>query len=585
MPEIKKTWSVPTSPRSPYKLADELKLLSQFEGREWSREIQRAFAEKLGQSDFFEGSIYQREPDFSARDRINRSPKTFGFVRFDNDNKIEITEAGKQLISGVRTNDLFLRQLLKWQYPSPKHNKKSYLSFKIKPFLEVLRLARELDGLTKKEIATFCVPFIDYGDYEKVKSEIENFRKTLDSLKGIEKKRFIIQAHINKFKEVYRSEIESGNFRLRQQGGVTTSAEAFIKTKVRNSIDYADAAIRYFRATGLFTLSSRTFRLTFIETKIDTVEKILKTTDREPSTFVDKESEFLNVLCDPNLPELPQDDKTILQKEMSLLLNKIKQQKVSPAVIGKFIDRISTFLTVAQLKETQDELEKVLRETVEREQIQELQSYQLFGEIKEIFEKIADRKDIDIPDKPLFFEWNTWRALNMLDDGEIKGNLSLDTEGKPLYTALGGLPDIVCYYKNFVLVVEVTLTSGATQFTAEGESVPRHLGDIVKNLRAKGDNRPVFGIFIAPNLNQATIAHFYSLRRTEIEFYGGKAKIIPLNVETFQKMLDIAKEAGGVKAEQLYSFIKWADEQANTGNESIWYSSISQKATEWLAIA
>lgn len=585
MAEIKKTWSVPTSPRSPHKLADELNLLSQFEGQEWSRETQKAYAEKLGKSDFFEGSIYQREPDFSARDRINRSPKTFGFVRFDNDNKVTITEAGKQLIAGTRSNDLFLRQLLKWQYPSPKHGGAVYQGFKIKPFLEVLRLAYELDGLTKKEIATFCVPFINYGDYENVKLEIKEFRKKSEELKGVEKKRFIQQTQFNKYKQVYGAEIEGGSFHLREQRGATANVDAFIKTKVRNSIDYADAAIRYFRATGLFTISSRTFRIKLIETKKEIVTRILETTDRAPALFEGKETEFLDVLCNPNVPELPQDDKVILKKEISLLLEKVEKQNVVIEA-QKFSDKILSSLSVPQLQDKQEELEKTLKVSSEQEQVKELQSYRLFDDITDIFEKISDRKDTDIPDKPLFFEWNTWRALNMLDDGEIKGGLSLDTEGKPLYTATGKMPDIVCYYKNFVLVVEVTLTSGATQFTAEGESVPRHLGDITKELRAKNDSRPVFGMFVALNLNTATVAHFYSLRRTEISFYGGKAKIIPLDIVTFQKMLGVAKTAGGVKSEQLYSFFKWADEQANTStDESTWYSAVSQKANEWLAIA
>ena len=76
----------------------------------------------------------------------------------------------------------------------------------------------------------------------------------------------------------------------------------------------------------------------------------------------------------------------------------------------------------------------------------------MFDEIIEVFEKISDRKDLDIPDKPLFFEWNTWRALNMLDDGEIEGNLLSDTEGKPLSVAKVELPDMVCYYKAFGVI-------------------------------------------------------------------------------------------------------------------------------------
>src|SRR3989338_1959149 len=107
MAEIKRTWSMPTSPRSPYKLVPELRLLTEFEGEEWNKETQIKFAKRLATSDFYEGSV-PANLDFVARDRINRSPKTFGFVDFD-DRKVRITDAGKRLIEGIRVEELFTR--------------------------------------------------------------------------------------------------------------------------------------------------------------------------------------------------------------------------------------------------------------------------------------------------------------------------------------------------------------------------------------------------------------------------------------------------------------------------------------------
>jgi tryptophan synthase alpha subunit len=89
----------------------------------------------------------------------------------------------------------------------------------------------------------------------------------------------------------------------------------------------------------------------------------------------------------------------------------------------------------------------------------------------------------------------------MLDDGTIQGNLLLDLEGKPLGTAPGRMPDIVYYYKDFVLVVEVTLATGARQYEAEGEPVSRHLAQVRKSLRQQNDNRPVYGLLISDNYN------------------------------------------------------------------------------------
>src|ERR1035441_8695182 len=145
-----RTWSVPTSPRSPYKLADEIRLLRDhgFEGQPWDHEAQVRFSMLLAQADFFEGNVSESEPAFSARDRINRAPRTFGFVRLPRGRPLQVTKAGSALLDGRAPDDLFLHQLLKWQYPSPNHGGRDYRElFRIRPFLEMLRLIRELQGI------------------------------------------------------------------------------------------------------------------------------------------------------------------------------------------------------------------------------------------------------------------------------------------------------------------------------------------------------------------------------------------------------------------------------------------------------
>lgn len=582
MPETKRTWSVPTSPRSPYKLPQELKLLTEFEGQIWNKNTQSRFAQRLAESDFYEGSVSETLPDFSARDRVNRSPKTFGFVKFDEQRRVHITNAGKRLIEGARIEELFTRQLLKWQYPSPKHHGSRYQNFSIRPFVETLRFVYELDGLSKREIATFCLPLIDFRDYSSVKTEVIKFRKKLSQLKNIEKKRLIVTTHAERYREIFREELSSGSFRVRESRGRVPDEEHFTATKVRNSMDYADAAVRYFRATGLFKLSATTFRLQVIESKLDLVKEILATTPSEPLTFENEDS-FLDFLGNPDIPALPDDRPEVLQAEVISLVKAISSKALLPKEkLDIYRQEKLVSATVSQLKENRDELEKVLADDARQIQITALQSYSLYDDIIQMYEKIVHRADYDIPDKPLFFEWNTWRAFAMLDDGEIICNAVLDKEGKPLSTAPGGVPDSVGRYQDFVLTIEVTLTRGERQFEAENESVPRHLGKIVKSMRGSGDERPVFGFFIASGLNMSAVAHFYALRRSNVLHYGGKAKIIPLDLNVFKHMLVVAKSVGGIKAVQLLSFLKWADEEADrVRNEKEWYFSIERKIQEW----
>src|SRR5699024_8071317 len=87
---------VTTSPRTPEKMIPEIELLNtHFSSEKWDKESQRAFMKILKEENFFNGKG-ANDPAFSARDRINRAPKSLGFVILSP--KIELTDAGKQLI-------------------------------------------------------------------------------------------------------------------------------------------------------------------------------------------------------------------------------------------------------------------------------------------------------------------------------------------------------------------------------------------------------------------------------------------------------------------------------------------------------
>ena len=71
-------WSVPTSPRSPYKIREELLLLAQFEGKTWDDKLQAEFGEVLAKSEKFEGEV-PHTPDWVGRARFG-TMKFWGFV-------------------------------------------------------------------------------------------------------------------------------------------------------------------------------------------------------------------------------------------------------------------------------------------------------------------------------------------------------------------------------------------------------------------------------------------------------------------------------------------------------------------------
>jgi hypothetical protein len=102
--------------------------------------------------------------------------------------------------------------------------------------------------------------------------------------------------------------------------------------------------------------------------------------------------------------------------------------------------------------------------------------------------------------------------MTMLDSGSIKGDFNLDDIGQPMSTAQGNIPDIECDYGKFVLSVEVTLQSGQRQYESEGEPVSRHYGQLKKK-----SGKETFCLFIAPTINKATLAHFFSLNKTNYD--------------------------------------------------------------------
>lgn len=293
-----------TSPRSPMKIIPEIELLREnFSGKKWNSNTQASFMDDLLQSDFFEG-VGAKDKSFAARDRINRAPKALGFV--DLTPNIKITDAGNALIASNLKEEVFLRQLLKFQLPSPYHTKSSRETniFKVKPYLEMFKLINYFGKLSFDEVMMFGLQLTDYNRFNEVVEKIEQFRiekaKTTSSyrqFRGEYLKEVVI--------EIFNEEIESANTKLRESDD--DSLKNFVKTKSRTMRDYTDACFRYLRATGMVNISQKGRSLSIVEEKREEIEFILETVDREP-VFVDKEKEYKKYLFDINQPVLYTDD-------------------------------------------------------------------------------------------------------------------------------------------------------------------------------------------------------------------------------------------------------------------------------------
>lgn len=548
---------ITTSPRTPEKMIPEIDLLSKhFTGKKWNSETQILFMELLRNENFFNGSG-NNDPAFSARDRINRAPKALGFVLLEP--KIKLTDAGKSLISAKRKEDVFLRQLLKFQIPSPYHTpSEKAASFYVKPYLEILRLIYTLGTLKFDELMIFGLQLTDYRNFDKIVKKIETFR--IEREKTSKKYReFKYYYHINELQEIYKSEIAKGNTATRESRIATV--KKFLQTKASNMHDYADACVRYLRATGLVSISHIGRSLSIFPEKKNDVEFILNTISREP-VFIDDKEKYIDYLGNALLPKLLDDDKTVL-------LQKIKAE--NPEI------QISEAEPISELKEKLDDLLILKKDTIIQTQIEKIKAYKEYDDIQNTFMLIEKN---DVYDPSLLLEWNVWRGMTMLDGGNIHANLKFDDFGKPMSTAQGNMADIVCDYDTFGLTVEVTMSSGQKQYEMEGEPVSRHLAKFKKEL-----GKDAYCLFVAPTINEACIAHFYGLHNLNISYYGGKSVIVPLPLNVFKKMLEDSFKASYIpRPEQVKDFFEYSKAAAKKSkNEQEWYNAMLEKALNWLS--
>src|SRR3989344_2105967 len=380
-----------TSPRTPIKMVEEIKLLTDnFSGKPWNAATQEAYYTLLTKQEFFAGQL-AGDLAFKARDRINRGPQTFGFV--DLFPLVRPTDVGKEYIYGKRQEEVFLKQMLKVQFPSPYHIDNN-ATYAVKPYLEMIRLVTELGGISKTEIGLFGIQLIHYQRFSDVKKKIEKFRNQRKSIreKGISYSSFLATTFETELKQIFSEEIQAGEIAIRENEGV--SLEQFLRKKRANHMDYADAAIRYLKSTKLLSYKPIKDKVEITTDKLHDIEYILQNVDRKPLVW-SNEDDYKEYLFDTaNL--------SLLVDNRNNLINKLGKYKVPASrTMGKGIEA---------LKDLLDELQKQKVGKIIDQEVVDLEGYKRHDEIDELYKKIKSKEIVDLP---LYLEWNTWRAFTM----------------------------------------------------------------------------------------------------------------------------------------------------------------------------
>ncbi|QGV17955.1 AlwI family type II restriction endonuclease [Lacticaseibacillus paracasei subsp. paracasei] len=389
----------------------------------------------------------------------------------------QITPQGRRLAQASTTyemQDTMLRALLAIQIDSDS------TAGKFKPFVFALQVMAKLRekkqkrGVNEKELVLIG-NVTDHSQASDVADEIIAYRAERDKIIGKQNK--------SKFDSKYLSP-------LAKACGV----------KYESLATYTNPNFNYMLTTGLFSRQGK--RLIFNEEQMEVIETILRT---EPQFILDDVEYYYQLW---NGYPLPTDNADVLIRSIKRLAFKLDRSYIEQELPTDVPD-LKLFLIQLQTEDGAIHEHSYAREQSADGNIEEILQYLHFinGDHGkgETFESARGNAKFDMP---TYFEWASWRAFLAIDGlvnapDKARG-FNVDQDLYPIGNAPGGRPDIVLEYKEFILVVEVTLTETSRQEAAEAEPVRRHVAEI----QAKHPEKPVYGLFLAKTIDNNTAEMF-----------------------------------------------------------------------------
>ena len=529
-------------------------------GRPFKRVEQQEFLNELVKAGLVDSNRVV-EGDDGGR-KFASAFKQLGFVTDWERGKLwEITPVGTMLIEHPELEELiFLRQLMKYQIPSPLEKGKRVQSFHVRPYRLLLRFLKQaheenLIGLTKFEIALYIIGVLDEDDdvtFTEAMLNIRKFRADYDSITGkVNKNRFI-----NQQLEVVAAKVDLASGSL---------------------LDYADSNGRYALITGLLTTHGN--KLTLSDARLSVVEAILS-----DGTSLISNLDYLDFFYNPNKPLLPTDDLLFLQGE---IVNLEKQFVELATLVSESptLPTQPTAVTISELQAYEIRLRDRLRDVREIQFYRNQCSAKSLDEIEDLLEDIhmgtkAFFGGLDYA--PAILEWVIWRLFLAIN--EIIGPISktrgfrIDEDINPIHHARGGAADLTFTYNDFKLVCEMTLMTGSRQFAAEGEPVTRH---VFTEIESSG-NTPVYGLFVTKKLDPNTADAFHHARywRNRREYFS--TPIVALEIEqiiALVKLMQLRPISPASIRELLDSVLQLQDRYSHGPG---WYEAYSRLYVQWV---
>ncbi len=428
-----------------------------------------------------------------------------------------ITPLGKTFYAADSVSaqqECFLRGLI---VPMEKLDEHTVFS----PLLWVLSVMLELE----KRTGDTKINFIEFATYVQTSNPLNSVNDIVDS--------------ILKLREARK---QAENKKKFDAETIDERYERYLKQK-SNFKDYADMNLRYLISSGIVKRAGRGITLVS-EYHSMAIELIKGVTSTEPL------KERLIRLC--NGANLPTDDEETAGRVLNDLISELDYYNIKYEMPDIPLDSAKNInLVRASLKK---DIDKFKEEQYAKQQVnewQEIYEYMNLLVVNNGREKeLSEDNIIKVPtsEAAAYLEWTLWRAFLAIDHTTNKPYESrgfrIDQDYLPVGTAPGGGPDMIFEFNDYIIVVEVTMSTNSRQEAMEGEPVRRHVADLVMK-----SDKPVYGVFVANRIDSNTAETFRIGVWYNSDDEKMALKIVPFTLRQFSYYFKLMFETNKAKPE------------------------------------
>ncbi len=572
--------------------------------------------------EFIEGK--EREMDDGAYNEKNGrlwlSPlDSFGFINAYRGNTSFVCEPGNLYIDYPELEgDIWLRQLLKFQYPNPKSEITA--GAELRPAVFLLKLMIEMEGLSKFEIGLSHLTRNESLEYHKAlileyragrtPGNIINLQTEIRNKAIIKHYELELNLKFNLINEIISDFNEHSVFTDKQTElidnlvslgkGSKTSRAKICKFEIKKDTyhhldietcknifldyyllvkgdtigkDYPDLTKRYIsmcRVLQLYKAGSETrLRIDPVYVKI-IKNSILNLGPILSVNSVDEENHYLSHLRDINQPVLEYDQDSFIDEEIEEIEVKLKEFDWTYEPI---IAKEDLIISKKRLKYIH--LRNELIKSLEKQYADSLSWVEIESYLKSVIEGKIDGQ-IMTPTELEGYIWNSFLFLGgYIFHPSKTRNFHVDTNFTSIFTAAGNQPDMQFEYSDYNLIVEVTKHKGKIQARAESEPVTRHVA--VETFSSK---KKTIGIFIAPEIHEETAVDFLNrCNGLPYNIYKDQKvviNILPLSFAQYFKLFELIKG----EHDRYNTFLKIINSLSKvyleSENHTIWLQKINQ---------